>query len=275
VSGGRGAAAGGAPGSGRAPPAAEMPWCLLVEESLPSTSDHLRGLAEAGAPDGLAVLARRQTAGRGRGGRAWTSPEGNLHLSVLLRPSGPAREAAQWSLLAGVALTEAAAALEPDPRILRLKWPNDLLRGGAKVAGILADASLAPGGGPETPLAWLVLGIGVNLAAAPALPDGRPTATLARAEAPEAFAAQLLASLGRWRAIQAEGGFAPVRDAWRARGPDPGAALTVRAAGGDGGWLRGRYAGLAEDGGLLLAPEDGQAGSVRRIAAGEIVGEEG
>lgn len=266
--------ASGAPGIGTPGIA---PGRLLVEESLPSSFDHLRRLAQEGAADGLAVLARVQTAGRGRDGRSWRSPRGNLHLSVLLRPAGPAREAAQWSLLAGVALAEAAATLDPEPRLLRLKWPNDLLRGGAKVAGILTEASLTPGGGPDSPLAWLIFGIGANLAEAPALPDGRPTAVLATAEcAPEDFAARLIARLDHWRAIHARLGFAPIRAAWQALGPDRGAELTIRGGGGrgDAEWLRGRYAGLAEDGALLLAPEQG-VGPLRRIATGEIVRGEG
>lgn len=248
------------------------PWRLLVEETLPSTSDHLRRLAEEGAPDFLAVLARRQTAGRARGGRSWTSPVGNLYLSVLLRPDGPAREAAQWSLLAGVALAEAAAALEPaPPGPLRLKWPNDLLRDGAKVAGILTEASLLPEGGPDRPLAWLIFGIGVNLATAPTLSDGRRTGTLARPEEPPQFAARLLDRIAHWRGVQSAGGFAPVRAAWQTHGPETGMMLRVRTGEAGVGWLEGRYAGLAEDGSLLLAPAAG-SGPIRRIAAGEVEG---
>ncbi len=250
-------------------------WRLVVEESLPSTSDTLIRLAEDGAEAGLALLALRQTAGRARGGRGWQAGEGNLYLSVLLRPPGPAREAAQWSLLAGVALAEAAAAADPDPAALRLKWPNDLLRHGAKVAGILADAALArgPGVAAEAPLGWLVLGFGVNLATAPAIAD-RPTATLARREAPEAFAARLLDRLGAWGAVQAAEGFAPVRAAWQALGPAPGSPITVRdgTIGHGGARMRmGRYAGLAEDGTLLIETTDPTGGrALTRVAAGEV-----
>jgi BirA family transcriptional regulator, biotin operon repressor / biotin---[acetyl-CoA-carboxylase] ligase len=116
-------------------------WRLRVHEVLPSTSDLCRSLAADGEPAGLAVLARRQTRGRGSRGRDWESPPGNLFLSVLLRPAGRARDAAQWSLLAGVALGEAFAAYLPDASMLRLKWPNDVLVGGKKIAGILVDSS--------------------------------------------------------------------------------------------------------------------------------------
>jgi BirA family transcriptional regulator, biotin operon repressor / biotin---[acetyl-CoA-carboxylase] ligase len=234
-------------------------WRLERHEALASTSDQLIRRAEAGEAEGLAILARHQAAGRGRGGRGWDSPPGNLYLSVLLRPSGPVREAAQWGLLAGVALIEAARELDPDPAALRLKWPNDLLRRGAKCAGILAESSLAPGGG----LAWLVLGFGVNLAAAPALPD-RATAPLGRTEPPERFAARLLRRLDHWRVVQRGEGFAPVRAAWEAAGPARGEAILARVG---TEFIAGDFAGLGGDGSLRLNTADG----LRTIAGGEVL----
>jgi BirA family biotin operon repressor/biotin-[acetyl-CoA-carboxylase] ligase len=159
----------GGRGGGRLPrrvTAAALPpgWRLRIHEALPSTSDLLLQLAAAGESEGLAVMARRQSAGRGRDGRVWESPAGNLYISVLLRPGGPAREAPQWALLAAVALAEALSGFVPDPSALRLKWPNDLLLGGAKCAGVLAEASATPEGRTE----WLVLGMGANLVVAPA-----------------------------------------------------------------------------------------------------------
>ncbi len=234
-------------------------WHLEFHETLPSTSAALVARAEAGAAEGLVLLARRQTAGRGRQGRIWSSPVGNLHLSVLLRPTGPARDLPQWSLLAGLALAEAARGAVPDPAALRLKWPNDLLRYGAKCAGILAESSL----GPDGIAAWLVLGFGANLAAAPALPD-RPTACLGTTLPVAAFAERLLARLGHWHRVQADQGFAPVRAAWLGLGPVPDAALAVRFG---SGWRHGRFAGLAPDGCLRLE----EAGICHTIAAGEVL----
>jgi BirA family biotin operon repressor/biotin-[acetyl-CoA-carboxylase] ligase len=176
---------------------------------------------------------------------------------MLLRPAGPAREAAQWSLLAGVALTEAAAEIDPEPVALRLKWPNDLLRHGAKCAGILAESSLDPTGR----LAWLSLGIGVNLAHAPALPD-RPTTCLGAAEPPEAFAARLIARLDHWTRRQASEGFAPIRGAWLALGPALGTPIALREGPVEGG----SFSGLAEDGALLLERD----GVLHAIRSGEI-----
>ncbi|MDA8253939.1 MAG: biotin--[acetyl-CoA-carboxylase] ligase [Rhodospirillales bacterium] len=235
---------------------------LSIHDSLPSTSDLCRARALDGEPDGLAVLARRQTRGRGTNGRAWQSPEGNLYLSVLLRPQEEARDTGQWSLLAAVALAESLAPLLPDPRALTLKWPNDALLHGRKLAGILTEAA----SGPDGMLSFLVVGMGVNLAVAPRLPD-RPTACLAEVvppPAPEAFARQLLSSLQTWREVRARDGFARVRDAWLARGPRPAAPLQVRlgATTAEGG-----FAGLGPDGSLLLAT----AAGIRTFVAGEVV----
>ncbi len=234
-------------------------WRIAVLEEVASTADVLAVRAAAGEPEGLAVLARRQAAGRGRAGRQWSSPNGNLYLSALLRPGTPAREAPQWSLLAGVALAEAAQEIAPQA-LLRLKWPNDLLRDGAKCAGVLAETALAEDG----TLAWLGLGFGVNLAHAPALPD-RATAHLATAEQPEAFAHRLLARLVHWQGRQRAEGFAPVRTAWQAWGPALATPLQLRQPQGH---LLGTYAGLAEDGALLLNINN----TLRRITTGEVDG---
>ncbi|WP_419898002.1 biotin--[acetyl-CoA-carboxylase] ligase [Roseomonas sp. USHLN139] len=241
-----------------------MTWRLSVHEELPSTQDTVLAAAAAGEPDGLAVLALAQTAGRGTQGRPWRSPRGNLFLSVLLRPPGAARELPQWSLLVAVALAEAVSHYLPEAGLLRLKWPNDLLLGGAKAAGILTQAAPDGAGG----IAWLTFGIGVNLAEAPPLPD-RPTASLAgqgiSPPRPVDFAWTLLGALDRWRDAQAAEGFAPIRAAWMARGPALGTPLTVRQTGEA---LQGSYAGLAEDGRLLLC---GEAGRIA-VSSGEING---
>ena len=237
------------------------PFRLEAHDSLPSTSDLLAARAAAGEAEGLAILARRQTAGRGTQGRSWESPAGNLYLSILLRPEAPLAEAPRWGLVAAVALADAAAALLPPAAPLALKWPNDLLLGGAKAAGILAEAA-----GEGARIAWLSLGIGVNLAHAPAVP-GRATACLADAgiepPLPEDFAAGLLAALALRRTEYLAAGFAPIRDAWLARGPRPGSPLSITRAGAA---FSGTFAGLAEDGSLLIATGDG----IRAIASGEV-----
>ena len=233
---------------------ARPPWRLSIHEALPSTSDLCRERAEAGEPEGLAVLARRQTAGRGTHGRAWLSPPGNLYMSVLLRPGGPIGEAPRHSLLAAVALADALAPLLPEPAGLRLKWPNDLLLEGGKLAGLLAESGATSAGRID----WLVLGMGVNLAAAPQVPGRRTACVGLAAPAPEVFAADVLARLADWRTRD----FEDVRAAWLARGPALGAPVDLRLGAAT---RHGRFAGLAADGSLLLETGD----RVSAFAAGE------
>ncbi len=226
---------------------------LEVVDEVGSTSEELKTRAARPGPE-AALLARRQSGGHGRLGRPWQSIDGNLHLSVLLRPPS-LRWPGHWSFLAAVALADAVRAFLPDPGALRLKWPNDLLLDGGKLAGILLEAGTAPG-------PWLVIGFGVNLAGAPS-GLGRPVACLASAApapAPEAFAVRLLQALQGWRARYATEGFAPVRAAWLAAAHAPGERIVVSTG------IQGAFRGLGDDGTLLL---DGPEG-VLAITAGEV-----
>ncbi len=235
---------------------------LEILDSVASTSDLCRSRALAGEGAGVAVLAREQTAGRGTGSRTWQSPRGNLSMSVLLRPRERLEGAAEWSLLASVALAEVLAAHLPDPAVLALKWPNDVLLEGGKCAGILTESS----GTPDGWIDFLILGFGVNLAVAPEVPD-RPTTCLAQyatAPDPVAFGQKLLESVETWMARRQKAGFAPVRSAWLALGPPEGARLHLRT----GAETReGRFAGLSPDGRLLLAT----AAGTHAFAAGELL----
>ena len=244
-------------------PAAGGPvaWRLEHHPTLPSTSDLCTARAAAGEPAGLAVLAEAQTAGRGSRGRQWLAPPGNLNLSVLLRPSLPAAEAGVFSLLAGLAVAEALEAFLPPTNAPTLKWPNDVLLGGAKLAGILIDA--APG---AKSLDWLVIGIGVNLLHAPNV-AGRATTTLAthgRAITAADAATAIIASLAAWLEILGESGPAPILAAWLARAHKLGTPLTVRTAQST---VTGAFAGLSPTGELLLA----QPNHIARINTGEIL----
>ena len=240
-----------------------MQFRLECHEALESTSTTLKQRAEAGEAEGLAILALRQNAGRGRQGRGWESPAGNLYLSVLLRPAVPLREAPQWSFVAAVALAETLKPLLPHEARLTLKWPNDLLLHGAKAAGILVETGVAA----SNTLDWLCIGIGVNIASKPSLPD-RATACLAEflpaPPAPQALAAALLDKLGHWHETRLRQGFAPIRDAWLRHGPAMGAPVSVRR---DGALLEGAFAGLSPEGGLKLAKDS----KVQLILAGEII----
>ncbi len=237
-------------------------WRLSVHPSLKSTSDFCRARAAEGEPEGLAVLALRQTAGRGSRGRSWESPPGGLALSVLLRPAAPAAAAGQWALLAGVAMAQGLSRFLPDDAALALKWPNDLLFGGRKLGGILVDSQVENGR-----IAWLVIGFGANLAEAPRLPDRSGLACLAEAgtaPAPEDAASAVLDRLGYWCAARRRRGFAAVREAWLRRGPALGSPVALKLPASE---VEGRFAGLSEDGGLLLQTAEG----LQAYASGEVL----
>ncbi len=240
-----------------------MQFRLEYHEVLESTSTLLKQRAEAGAAEGLAIQALRQSAGRGRQGRGWDSPAGNLYISVLLRPAVPLREAPQWSFVAAVALADTIKTLLPEAAKLTLKWPNDLLLDGAKAAGILVETGVVP----SHTLDWICIGMGVNIATKPSLPD-RATACLAEylpdPPAPEVLAARLLQNLAHWHDLRLAQGFAPIRDAWLRHAPAMGAPVSVKR---DGALIEGNFAGLSPEGGLLLA----KANEVQLILAGEII----
>lgn len=219
-------------------------WRLEQYAELGSTSDEMIARAKAGEAAGLAILALKQTASRGSRGRAWSAPVGNLNLSVLLRPSCPAAEAGLFSLMAGVAVVEALAHL--GGKNLTLKWPNDVLRKNAKLAGILIDAAPEQGR-----LNWLVIGIGVNLLTAPEIPGRLTTALAAQGieTTPQVMAQAILARLSVWQQASA----AEIRQAWLAHGPATGTALEVAYAGRR---IQGYFAGLSAQGELLLQHEN-------------------
>ena len=240
-----------------------MDWRLEVHAALPSTSDLCIAQAEADAPAGLAILAHRQTKGRGSRGRDWQSPNGNLSLSILLRPDEQVARSGAWPLLIGLAVTDALQPLLPDPSALQLKWPNDVLLHGRKIGGILIDIAADAQGR----LRWLVIGCGVNLATAPALPD-RATACLRDAgitpPAPEDFARTLLAALTYWMDRYATSALPEIHAAWLARAHPPGTALRVTYGGNT---LEGHFAGLSPEGFLLLRTTAG----TQAIASGEVL----
>ena len=234
---------------------------LVVLDSVASTNDEAKARAADGAPEGTLVWAREQTGGRGRHRRHWSSPPGNLYLSLVLRPTISVAEAIQGSFVAAVALSDCLEALLPQGRRLSHKWPNDVLVEGRKIAGILLESA----GGDR--LAWLVLGLGVNLASHPQETD--PPATSLGAEGvavtPQSLLADLCASLLVWRRRWLEEGFAPVQAAWLARAGGLDGPLRIEV-GRD--TLAGTFLGLDETGALVLGLPDGGR---RSVAAGEVV----
>lgn len=231
-------------------------WTLVALDSVGSTNDEAARLAEGGAAEGTIVLAREQTGGRGRRGRHWASPTGNLYSSTVLRPDCLAPRATELGFVAALAVSD----IVPSGREVRVKWPNDVMVDGGKVAGILLESSIGQGGIVE----HVIAGIGVNVAFAPQLPEMRyPGAALGGSveAALEGLARALARRLAEWR----RHGFEIVRAAWLAKAGPLGADVDVRLG---EELVRGRFAGLDREGALLL---DTTAGP-RKIVSGELLG---
>jgi BirA family biotin operon repressor/biotin-[acetyl-CoA-carboxylase] ligase len=232
-------------------------------EELGSTNDRAKELADEGAEHGEVVVAEAQTAGRGRRGRAWSSPaRKNLYFSVVLRPDLPPSRAPELTLVASVAVCEALRQAGVDARI---KWPNDLLVSGRKIAGILTELAADP-----DQVHWVVLGVGVNVnARAEDFPaEVRAEATsilLERGQAaPRAlFAAACFTALEGWLDRHAEGGFPAIRKAWKGHSATLGREVAVRL---DAREIVGVAEDLDESGALLVRTESG----VERILSGEV-----
>jgi BirA family transcriptional regulator, biotin operon repressor / biotin---[acetyl-CoA-carboxylase] ligase len=233
-------------------------------ETVGSTNDLMKEGAREGAPEWSTVIAERQTAGRGRPGRRWLSPAGNLFLSVLLRPGLAPGNAGVLPLAAGVAAAEAAGEWDVEAR---LKWPNDIVVGNLKLGGVLIEASASTKG-----VDTVVVGVGMNIALDPASvpPALRGVVTSVRAETRRdpgvaAAAAAFLDRLAVWYDALARYGPAPVLTAWRARSvPWWGRAVEARC--GDA-LLRGIARGLDSRGALILDLADG---SQRAVLSGEV-----
>jgi len=232
-----------------------------------STNAALRQLAAAGAAEGTVVLAETQTAGRGRMGQMWFSPpEVNLYASVLFRGSLALAQAPVFSLIAGLALSDAVAEFGALPVI---KWPNDVLVDGRKIGGALAECS-----SHEGKVEYLILGVGVNLNVEPdalraALGSAADAATslcaaTGRTVDRSAFAAAYLNALETWTWRFRAQGPAAVLAGWRDRDFLTGRRVEIR---GHGVPIIGRVSGLDEQGHLIVR---GSLGERRVVSTEEI-----
>ncbi|WP_371036644.1 biotin--[acetyl-CoA-carboxylase] ligase [Rhodosalinus sp. FB01] len=212
------------------------------------------------------IMAHRQTAGRGRRGRAWADPPGNFAATLVLREDDP-RRAALRSFVAALALYDTVAVLGARPEGLGLKWPNDVLLNGGKLAGILLES--LPGGA-------LAIGVGVNLRHAPEperLEQGslRPVALLHETGAavpPEAFLDHLASAFDMREGQLATFGFAPIRTAWLDRAARIGQPLTARIGPRE---VRGTFETVDEAGNLILRTPRGR----EAVAAADVYFPEG
>ena len=204
------------------------------------------------------ILAYEQTAGRGRRARVWSSPRGNFHATLLMRPSEPAARVALRSFAAALALRDAFVALTGLEAAFTLKWPNDVLLNGGKVAGILLE-SVAEGEG----VALLAIGIGVNLIAAPdpglleagAVPPVTLLAETGMRVSAEALLDHLAPAYARWEAVFMAEGFAPLRAAWLSHAARLGEVIRARTGTQS---REGRFETIDQTGALILATDHGR-----------------
>jgi BirA family biotin operon repressor/biotin-[acetyl-CoA-carboxylase] ligase len=243
---------------------ADAPFVIFDE--IDSTNEEARRRAVAFDLEPAWLLARRQTAGRGRRGRAWTTVPGNMFLTYYGATSRPPTDIALLGFAAGVALAEVCAPLVTAD-IVRLKWPNDLLLEGRKAAGILLEsAQVAPGRDDRF---WFALGVGLNIAGAPE-DAGQPVGALADfiaaggAPAPVALAQTVAARAAPWANLFETQGFAPLKSAWEARAHGLGGLVSVDVAGAR---VEGRARGLSDRGELIVALPSGET---RLISAGDV-----
>lgn len=244
--------------------AARLPLAMIGRafypfRSLSSTQDFAKRLAADGAPDGTVVVADSQTHGRGRLGRSWFAEPGmNLLISVLFRPAVPFARLPQLSLVAAVASAETIRDLAGLD--VGIRWPNDVLVGERKVAGILAESASGDG-----EVACVVVGIGVNVNQTGFPEEIRTRATSLAIETGgpldrEGLLGALLESLDRWYQIFLESGFLPPRAAWRRFSVTLGQEVNTSG-------VTGTALDMDEEGALVVLTE---SGSKVRVLCGEL-----
>jgi BirA family biotin operon repressor/biotin-[acetyl-CoA-carboxylase] ligase len=241
-------------------------WALVAMEQVDSTNDEARRRAEQGAAAGTVIWAIEQARGRGRRGREWISPAGNLYCSVLLRPDCAPSVAHQAAFVAALATAEALAPFLEDDRSPSFKWPNDILVRDRKIAGILLESATSAGAANAASLDWMIAGIGVNVAHHPEQVMYPATSLGAEGAVDVPLESLLEAVLGRlfaWLQRWSEAGFEPVRAAWLARAARIGQTIRVRI---EDEVLGGIFHDLDADGALLVDT----GGRLRRVAAGDV-----
>jgi BirA family transcriptional regulator, biotin operon repressor / biotin---[acetyl-CoA-carboxylase] ligase len=224
-----------------------------------STNDDAKKAAADGESEGLVIWALQQTKGRGRMGRAWESPKGNLHASILLRPDCSIRQASHYVFVAALALHDAVRA-QLTKSHLTLKWPNDVLADGKKIGGILLETSTM-----GDKLDWLVVGIGLNAEHYPkeSLYPATSLRVLGAVPAPlENTLETLLERFYHWKDTLEKQGFAGIRAKWLHHAQK--GRLSVRLPKET---IEGEFADFDEQGNLVLQLADG---SKKAIASGDV-----
>lgn len=233
-------------------------WHIHRHDEVSSTQDLATASARAGDPAGTVIVAKTQTAGRGRIGNIWQSFPGNLLTSIVLRPDIETGQAGQFSFLTAVALNRTLSEMLDDSHAILNKWPNDILVDGKKIAGILLESVIEGGR-----FAALILGVGVNVASSPE--DRTCLSSLgAASETTESVLQALLANLAEVLAEYERDGFAPLREEWLDYAMNLHQPIKVRLPSTT---LEGIFEGLEPDGALRLRLDHGD---IKVIHSGEV-----
>lgn len=230
-------------------------FIIRHHQQIGSTNDEARRLAEEGAPHGTVIHADEQTAGRGRLAHTWWSPPGNLYVSIIVRTENPLLRPPELSFVAALAVADTVETMLPKQIRAVLKWPNDVLINGAKIAGILLEQMTDA----------TIIGIGVNVLHAPDISSYKTTTIAASGGIASVDGVRdvLLDRLGRNLSLWRDQGFAAVKAAWLGRSYPVGSSIQATIGGLP---IAGIFAGLDPDGALLLETQEG----LQRIVAGEV-----
>jgi BirA family biotin operon repressor/biotin-[acetyl-CoA-carboxylase] ligase len=232
---------------------------LIARDVVGSTNDEARALIAAGAAQGAVVWAESQTAGRGRQGRDWISPPGNLYCSIILRPKVEPAHLPEIAFVAALSVRDAIAPTMPADVPVEFKWPNDVLAAGRKVSGILVEAERLP----DEARTALIVGVGVNIVSAPREASYPATCMSALTRAPRVsrLLSSLVASLDRRVELWTRNGFAAIRQEWMDHAYGVGGSVTASSG------VSGTFTGLDETGAIIIATKDGEQ---RRLVSGSV-----
>lgn len=229
-------------------------WRIRKLEVSPSTNDTAKAAAESGEAEGLVIWALQQTQGRGRRGRVWESPQGNLYTSLLLRPSGETQNIGLYAFVTALAVADAVRDFLPQAEIT-LKWPNDVLVDGKKISGVLLEASSD----------WLVVGVGVNVMNSPSK-SLYPCTSLHEQGAGQPVLDKVLDALlshfAHWYDVMQTRGFGSIREPWLARAKTGSVTVVLPQE-----TIAGTFQGIDLQGCLRLRLADG---TERAIATGDV-----
>ena len=238
---------------------------LVRLREVSSTSDEAKALAQKCASEGTIVVADRQIGGRGRHGREWHSPFGNLYLSLILRPGCSASTASQLSFVSALSVGGALSVIIPSVQKVRYKWPNDVLWGGRKLSGILLESHLHDDGMVD----WLVVGVGVNVESHPSEGQVKWPATSLHAEGfrsvtTHTMLREFCVSFHRRYMFWKQNGFAQLREEWLASNIGLGERVEVTFP---MGVVTGILSDVAMDGSITLLDDKGKC---HKISSGTL-----